>query len=445
MIDPDTSGIWWEIGFILFLILLNGFFAASEIAMISVKKAKLKQMSEEGHRRAKTVLTLVEQPGKFLATIQFGITLAGFLASASAAISIGQVLSDFLRGLASPWLADASGEIAIFLITICIAYLTLVFGELVPKRLALTKSESVALGVAPIISGMDKIFAPVVWLLSASTNGVVRIFGIKGKESGTQVTEEEIRMLLDVGEEEGLFREDGKDMINSIFEFDDTILREVMTPRTEIVAIDMDADIQEIAEQARYSRIPVYREDLDDIIGIFYVKDLMPFLCGKPAEEFSVASLMREPVFVPDTKKTDELFREMQQKKIHMAIVIDEYGGTAGLVTIEDLLEEIVGNIFDEYDEEEIDYECVDENTYTVNGRLSIEEVNELLHSQLPEEEDYETIAGFVIGLLGHIPVGGEEVEYDGMTFTVGEVEERRVESIIIKKNPETGEKSVQE
>ncbi len=438
--EPDTSGIWLEFIIIFLLLIISGFLAASEIAVISVKKSNIKQLADNGNRRAGVILRLLERPGRFIATSKFGITVAGFLACSMVVL----LLDDFLRGLTRNFgisgLTEISSGVAVFLIVLVMTYLFLVFGELVPKRVALTRSEAVTLRIANFINFFVKLFTPFVWALDVSTNIIIKPFGVRGKESGTQVTEEEIRLMLDVGEEEGLFREAGKDMINSIFEFDDTILREVMTPRTEIVAIDVDADIAEIAEQARYSRIPVYREDLDDIIGIFYVKDLMPFLCGKPAEDFSVLSLMREPVLVPDTKKTDELFREMQQKKIHMAIVIDEYGGTAGLVTIEDLLEEIVGNIFDEYDEEEIDYECVDENTYTVNGRLSIEEVNELLHSQLPEEEDYETIAGFVIGLLGHIPVGGEEVEFEGMTLTVGDVEERRIETIIIRKNPAQAE-----
>jgi putative hemolysin len=438
--EPDTSGIWVEFGLIVLLLVISGFLAASEIAVISVKKSNIKQLADNGHRRAGVVLKLLEQPGRFIATSKFGITLAGFLACTMTVLLLGNLFSGQIDGASKAGLVDIYGGFAIFFIVLLMTYVFLVFGELVPKRVALTRSEEVTIRVANLINFFVKLFTPFVWVLDVSTNIIIKPFGVKGKESGTQVTEEEIRLMLDVGEEEGLFREAGKDMINSIFEFDDTILREVMTPRTEIVAIDVDADIAEIAEQARYSRIPVYREDLDDIIGIFYVKDLMPFLCGKPAEDFSVLSLMREPVLVPDTKKTDELFREMQQKKIHMAIVIDEYGGTAGLVTIEDLLEEIVGNIFDEYDEEEIDYECVDENTYTVNGRLSIEEVNELLHSQLPEEDDYETIAGFVIGLLGHIPAGGEEVEFADMTFTVGEVEERRIETIIIRKNPAQAE-----
>lgn len=435
--DGDGSSITVQILFILILVAINAFFAASEIAIISVKRARIKQLAEEGNKKAGIVNKLIEQPSRFLATIQVGITLAGFLASASAAVSIASLLADILKKTRIPFLAQASDGISVILVTVFISFLTLIFGELVPKRLALQRSEKISLAVAKPIELLALITAPFVKILTFFTNAIVRLFGGKGEEGGNQVTEEEIRMLLDVGQEEGLFRETGKDMINSIFEFDDTILREVMTPRTEIVAVSSDATLSEVVEVAieeKFSRIPVYEDSLDNIVGIFYIKDLLPFVDGTPREEFNLKKLMRSPYFVPDTKKTDELFREMQLKKIHMAIVIDEYGGTAGLVTIEDLLEEIVGNIFDEYDEEEIDFEILDENTAVVSGRLAIEEVNELMGVELPEEEEYETIAGFVLDLLGQMPQVNDVVEYNNMTFTVVEVEDKRIEKVKIQR-----------
>ena len=432
--ETDTAGLLGEILFILVLIVINGFFAASEIALVSVKKTRIRQLMEEGDKNAARVSRLFEQPGQFLATIQFAITLAGFLASASAAVSLAAVVGKLFEKSGIPLLVSASAQLSVVVVTIVVAYLTLVFGELVPKRLGLMHAEKFSLAVVRVLDLLSKLFAPFIWLLTVSSNLILRILGVDLNSAQPNVTEEEIRMLLDVGEEEGLFRETGKDMINSIFEFDDTIVREVMTPRTEMEAVNIDATVRDIVKVAHLSRIPVYEDTIDNIVGIIYVKDLLKFIEERPKSDFTVRKLMRSVYFVPDTKKTDELFKEMQKKKIHMAIVIDEYGGTAGLVTIEDLLEEIVGNIFDEYDEEIVDFEKINDNQYRVNARLTMDEVNDLLGSKLPENEEYETLAGFVVDILGEIPQKGDTVEYDDMVFEVVEVEDKRIGRIMITK-----------
>lgn len=437
--DSGPGSIGLELLLILFLILINAFFAASEIAVLSVNKAKLGHLAEDGNKRAQLILSLTEEPSRFLATIQVGITLAGFLASASAAVSISRGLGGVLKGISIPLISSAADQIAVVVVTIFLSFVTLVLGELFPKRLALKHSEKMALFAAKPIQIVSVVMRPFVKILTSSTNFFVRIFDADAEITDERVTEEEIRMMIDVGEENGVLNETEKEMIDGIFEFDNTLSREVMTPRTDVFMFEastpMDKVITEILEEG-YSRIPVYEDDTDNIIGILYIKDLFSELYKKDLKDISMKKLLRTPYFVPETKNTDILFRELQKSKNHMAILIDEYGGFSGIVTMEDLIEEVMGNILDEYDE---DYEKdeyvqqLDDNTYLVNGLVGIDEINEKLHTKIPDE-NCDTIGGFVIDLIGNIPEDNDEdiVEYENLVFKIEKVNEKRIEFLKI-------------
>ncbi|WHH61276.1 hemolysin family protein [Petroclostridium sp. X23] len=420
--------------FILVLIGFNGFFAASELAIVSLNDHKVRKLAEDGNKSAKLIIKFLEEPSRFLSTIQIGITLAGFLASASAAVSISELLADILKATDIKVLAAFSGQISLLLVTLVLSYITLVFGELVPKRVAMQNAEKIAFAVVRPVDMLSKITYPFIKVLTFSTNVVAKLFGVTEQNSGERVTEEEILLMVDVGQEKGLIHETGKRMINSIFEFDDTTVREVMTPRTSMVAVDKASKMEDILDvliSEQFSRIPVYDDSIDNIIGIFYVKDLLPLYKDKVVKDFDIGKNIHPAYFVPESKKIDVLFKEMQLRKIHMAIVIDEYGGTAGLITIEDLLEEIVGNIWDEYDEEIIDVEKIDDNTYMVDGMLSIDKFNEAMNVRLPEEE-FETIGGFMVGQLGKIPSPKDEaiVEYANMVLKAEKVAKKRITKV---------------
>lgn len=422
-----------ELLLIIILILINAFFAASEMAIVSLNRTKITHLANEENKKAKTLLKLMEEPSKFLATIQVGITMAGFLASASAATSMSKPLAKFLLKLNIP----GSDQIALFLVTIILAYITLVLGELVPKRIALQNSERIAMASINIIIFISKITLPFVKILTASTNLIMRILGNKDESIEEKVSKEEIMMMIDVGEETGILNQTEKEMIDGIFDFDDTLAKEVMTPRTDVFAVDIDTPIEELINKVmdeQFSRIPVYEGDIDNIIGILYLKDLFIYSRKGEITKETLIKILRTPYFVPETKNIDELFRELQSNKNHMAILIDEYGGFSGIVTIEDLIEEIVGNIFDEYDDIVIeDITKVDTNTYIVNGATSIDDINETLHINLPSD-NYDTIGGFVIDILGSIPKEDEHlvVEYENLTFKIEKVEEKRIEKLKI-------------
>lgn len=418
-----------ELMLLVLLIALNAFFAASEIALISLNENKLRYMAEEGNKKASQLLKILGDPSKFLATIQIGITLAGFLASAFAADTFAEPLVELIKKTQIPVSETVLKNIAVIFITLVLSYFTLIFGELVPKRLAMKKTETISFFVVSPLIALSTVTSPFVKLLSVSTNFVVRLFGIDPAAEEEMVTEEEIRMLVDVGEEEGAIDENEREMINNIFEFDNKEVCDIMTHRTEIVGIPITASIKEIMDivkEAKFTRYPVYEENIDDIIGILNIKDFIQLT--EDRNDFCLKNIIRQPYYVPSSKKADELFRELQSTKTHMAVVIDEYGGTAGIVTIEDLLEEIVGNIFDEYDEEEKEFEKLDENTFIISGVTSLDRVTEVLDVDLPVD-DYDTLSGFIIGQLGRIPEEGEtpEVEFEEIVFKVEKVEEKRI------------------
>ena len=438
----DPGSIILKVVLLFALILVNAFFAMSEMAIVTLNDSKMEKMADEGHKKAKKVLRLTEDSSRFLSTIQVGVTLAGFLTSAVAATSFSSILTAWLTDIFNISDGSVKGLIAslsLILITILISYFSLVLGELLPKRIAMHNPESISFRVVGILLFFKAIMRPIVALLSASTNGMLRLFGINPKDTPQAVTEEEIRMLVDVGEEKGVIEESQKEMINNIFEFDDIVAADVMTHRTDVVAIDINDSFTSVLKtvmEEGYSRIPVYDDDLDDIKGVLYVKDLLKFV-GQDLPKRGVSKLMRKAYFVPESKKCGELFAEMTEKRIQLAIVSDEYGGFAGIVTIEDLLESIVGNMQDEYDDEEEEFEKLNDTTYTIDGVTDIEEVEEELGIKLPQGE-YDTVAGMIMSILGRIPEENETptVEVAGCEFTVESINERRIERVKIVKLP---------
>lgn len=422
-----------ELLLLLILIVLNAFFAASEIALISLNDNKIRIMAEEGNKKAQLIANVLSEPSKFLATIQIGITLAGFLASAFAAEHFADRLVTLVKATRVTVSESILKNFAVVVITIILSYFTLVLGELVPKRLAMNKAERISFLVISPLSFLSVVTSPFVKLLTVSTNFVVRLFGVDPHAEERSVTEEEIRMLVDVGEEKGTIDLSEKEMINNIFEFDNKVVSEIMTHRTEIAGIPITAGLNEVLDvirETKFTRFPVYEDNLDNIVGILNVKDLLELVEIKD-QDFDLKKIIRQPYFVPESKKIDELLKDLQSTKTHMAVAIDEYGGTAGIVTIEDLLEEIVGNILDEYDEEEKEFEKLDENTFLINGAINLERVKELLDVNLPLD-DYETLGGFLTGQLGRIPKEGENpiIEYEGLVFKVEEVVEKRITKV---------------
>lgn len=421
---------------LVILILINAYFAATEIAFISLNDAKIEKDAKDGNKEAKQILKMLKSPSKFLATIQIGITLAGFLSSAFASDAFADELAPMLNNWMPFFSLEVWRGISIVLITIILSFFTLVFGELVPKRLAMKYYEKISYATIGVIRGISVITAPFVKLLTASTNMVSKIFGV-GESEEEVVTEEEIKMMIAEGEEKGTIEQGERQLLNNVFEFNDIIVSEIMTPRTDMYAIDINDNIKEILDEVdkfKYSRIPVYDESIDDIQGILFVKDILKPL--KDGEDINVKQIMREPYFVPESKDIDELFKEMQQNKVQMAIAIDEYGGTAGLITMEDIIEELVGNIFDEYDEEEIEVKKIDENTYILSGAVTSYELKKIFGIELPEG-DYETLSGYLLDRLGRIPEDDEHpvIEDKELTYKVEEIEDRRIKSVKVCKN----------
>lgn len=422
---------------LLALILVNAFFAMSEMAVVTLNDNKIKSMADEGDKKAKKIIKLTADSSRFLSTIQIGVTLAGFLTSAAASQNFAAILSNALcgrLGISSTSAVSFIYGLSVVLITLITSYFSLVFGELVPKKIAMQKPDQIAFKVAGILLVLRKLLYLPVSLLTVSTNAVVRIFGLNPNAEDENVTEEEIRMMVDVGEENGVIEQSQREMINNIFEFDDIDVGDVMQHRTEISAVEVHSHIDEVIKLAieeGFSRIPVYEEDLDNIVGVIYVKDLLPYVGRAVPKNVTPRSVMREPYHVPESKRCGVLFKEMTDKHIQMAVVIDEYGGTAGLVTLEDLIESILGNIQDEYDEEDEDITKVDDSTYSIDGTCDIEQVEEMLSVTLPEG-DYDTIGGLILSVLGRLPDEGEtpSIECAGFRFTVEKVDDRHIELV---------------
>jgi putative hemolysin len=424
------------------LILTGGFFAASEIALITVKRHRLRQLADEGNGAARTAQRLTDDPSRFLATIQIAITILGFLAGAVGAAAFSDGLGDLLEPL--PLIGGAAADTVAFVVmTVVIALASIIVGELVPKTLALSFPERLALFVARPIGLLDRLLTPIVWFVSTVSKVLVRLMGGKEKPQAGYLSTEELKVLVESSTEQGEFEEDEKEMIHGVIELGDKKVHEVMVPRIGIRAVNVDDPFDEVLDmivRAGHSRLPVFDESLDNIVGILYAKDLLPYLKqnGRPTEPIDVRALVRTPVYVPESKAVDELLHEMQNAKRHIAIVVDEYGGTAGLVTMEDVVEEIVGEIQDEYDTEEAmvePMESEDELVFRLDGRVSMDDLRDLFElsdDDEPDEEAYDTVGGFVVHRVGRIPLPGAEIPFrDGVNLRVEAAEPRRVARVV--------------
>lgn len=416
------------------LILLNAFFAATEMAFVSLNDAKISVKAKEGDKKYKKIEKMLKNPSKFLATIQIGITLAGFLSSAFASDVFASELAKVLFDLTHAFSVTVWQNISIVVITIILSYFTLIFGELVPKRIAMENAEKFSKFSISIISVLAKVMSPFVKFLTWSTDVVSKLFGVK-KESEETVTEEEIRMMVNVGQENGTINDDEKEMINNVFELNDKEVSEIMIHRTEMFALEDTMSVSEVSKKLiegeyRYSRIPVYNEDIDNIEGILYIKELL-----RANSNVKIKKLLKDTLFIPESKRINEVFKEMQKNKIHMAIVVDEYGGTAGVVTMEDILEEIVGDIYDEYDPVEEKYEKIDENTYIVDGQMSILDFEKLIGVKNIETE-YDTVSGYLMELMDRVPTEEENhvIETDKLVFKIEEFDDRRISKVKVCK-----------
>lgn len=426
-----------ELVVIAALIVLNGYFAAAEIALISARRASLKRRAAEGSRQARAALALTEDPTRLLATIQVGITLVGFLASAAAAVSLAAPVEAWLRSLGIRGLERLAAGLSVLLVTLAVSYVTLIFGELVPKRIGLQRAERIALAAAGPIAVLARVFAPVVWLLSVSTRLVARAVGVpEGGRPG--ISEEEIKLLVT---EQGSLLEEEKRMIHEIFELGDTVVREIMVPRVDMTLVSDDSTVSEVVRLMRrtgFSRVPIFHEDRDRIVGVAFLKDLLePVIEGKGSDP--VTMYLRSPVFVPETKGILPLLSEMQARRTQLVIVVDEYGGTAGLVTLEDIVEEVVGEIADEFDRDLRLVTVLRDGEWVLDGRLPIEEARELgLPVQVSDE--YDTIAGWLLAKIGRIPAPGERFSEDGYEFTVQSMRRRRVSRLRVRRLEDEGE-----
>ena len=426
------------------LILINAFFAATEIAVISLNANKLRKLEEEGDKLAPKLLHMVEDSSGFLSTIQIAITLSGFLGAAFAGDAFAEYLTAWLLSLGVGIPASVLDTISLVVVTIILSYFTLVFGELVPKRIAMQKSMEMARLSCRVVSAIATIAKPVVKLLSLSTNGVLRLLRMRTDVEEEQVTEDEIRMMIDLGNESGSINEDEKELLHNVFDFSDQTVSDVMTHAADVESISVDATREEVLDTIRstgLSRFPVYGEDESDILGVLNTRDFLVDWVSDGTK--SVRDLMRPAYLVPESLSADDLLRDMQIKKIHLAVVLDEYGELAGVITVEDLLEEIVGNIYDEFDPAEPqELEQLGENLWRVSGSLSVEDLAEELDMELPEDEDYDTVGGMLLSCLRTIPEDGSRplVQGHGLELQAEKVEDHRIRSVLVRKLPDDTE-----
>ncbi len=426
---------------VVLLILIGGFFAASEIALITVRRHRLTQLADEGNRAARTARRLVEDPSRFLATIQIAITFLGFLAGAIGASAFSGYLAELLNDI--PLIAGAADEIAFVVVTLVIALASIIVGELVPKTMALNFPERLALFVARPIAWLQAVVGPIVWFVSRVSTFLVRLLGGTERPQGGYLSTEELKLLVETGSEEGSIEQEEKEMIHGVIELGDKVVHEVMVPRIGIRAVNVEDPLDEVLDmivRAGHSRLPVFDGNLDNIVGILYAKDLLPYLKASAGANgaIDIREIVRPPVYVPESKPVDDLLHEMQAAKRHIAIVVDEYGGTAGLVTMEDVVEEIVGEIQDEYDSEESSVEEISTNgevAFRLDGRVSMDDVRDLFDlsdEDEPDEEAYDTIGGFVVHRVGRIPLPGTEIPFrDDVRISVEAAEPRRVARVV--------------
>lgn len=419
----------------LILILLNAFFAATEIAVISLNEKKVKARADDGDKKAIKMMKMIEEPTRFLSTIQIGITLAGFLGSAFAADNFAERLSGFvIRAFdISENHVGIVNTAAVIVITLVLSFFTLVLGELAPKRIAMKNKEKLAEHVCGAISGLAVILRPIIWLLTVSTNGVLRLFGIDPHEKEEPVSEEDIVLMLDAGADEGSLNQNDIEYIKNVFKLDGMTAEDVMTPRRALVLISQDAtdeEILEIIETEGYSRIPVYADTTDNIVGILHTRD---YLLRHMREGFKLADAMFQPSFVPETAHLDALFKDMQKEHNHIVVVVNEYGETAGIVTMEDILEEIVGEIWDERDEEVEEFEKLDDGSYRVLCTANIEDFFEHFDLEAAEEPEATTVNGWIIEQIGSIPEVGCRFEYQNLEITVTRADDLMAQEINVR------------
>ena len=427
-----------ELLVIVILTIFEGFFVAAEIALVSIRRSRVEQLAEEGSHGAKRVRRLLDEPGRFLAVCQLGLTFIGFFASAYAAISLSNQLTTLLTG-AGIEEGTASG-IALLIVTILLSLFTIIFAELVPKTLALAHAERFAITLSLPIDFLGRALRPVIAFLTWVTNGIVRIFGAE-VSSDAQITAEELRLIVERGGEQGILEAEEEQMINAVIELGQQRVHEVMVPRIHMITLAADATLDDAIDKVideGHSRIPAYEGTIDEIVGILYAKDLLPFLKGSVNERPSLRSILRTPVFVPESMSVDDLLHELQRRKVHLAVVLDEYGGTAGLVTIEDLLEEIVGEIQDEYDEEEPLIVRISDDEARIDGRAAIDDLEELFDTDLglDDEDQYDTLGGLIYHRIGGVPKPGDRVQVDGLTLTVETTDGRRVGKVLAVREP---------
>lgn len=423
--------------------MLHAFFASAETAVVSLPKSRLKNLIDEGHPTARLLSRLTEDSTALLASSQFGLKLAGFVAAAITAITFATPLAAVLDRFGPIWPAVTGQMVATFLVTLVLVLLMLVFGQLIPKRLASRHPDTLALWVAYPLRGWQIIATPFLWVVVKVTALFTGGLGGDASRVGMPfVTEEEIKTIVDAGKEGGVLEEEEKKMIYSIFEFGDTLAREIMVPRVDIVAVNVEASMMEALDvilEAGHSRVPVYEGDIDHIIGLLYAKDLLRRL-RDGEDDVPLREMLRDVYFFPETKAVDDLFQELQQRKVHMAIVVDEYGGTAGLVTVEDILEEIVGEIQDEYDAEEEIMEWISEDEIIFNARIDLDDLNRALDLDLPTDEN-DTLGGLIYSRLGHVPQVGDQVAFEAVTATVLSVDGRRIDKVKIARIPPPGDR----
>ena len=429
------NGSFFELGLIVVLVLLNGVFSATEIALVTLRRSRLQQLIDEGRSGAERVQRLKENPGRFLAVIQIGINFLGFLASAFAAVSLVDEVGGWFQTFL-PFDTDAASGVALVLVTVLLTLFTIVFGELVPKQIGLAHAERVAMSTSRLMELLGTLFAPLVSALTWITRRISRLFRAD-VAADERISSEELRLIIEQGGEQGILEAEEEQMIHAVIELGDQRVHEVMVPRIAMVTLASTATFQEAIDTIvaeGHSRIPVFEQTIDEIVGILYAKDLLPFLKDPNGQRPSLRTLLRTPVFVPESMTVDDLLHELQRRKVHIAIVLDEYGGTAGLVTIEDLIEEIVGEIQDEYDVEEPMIEKLSESEARVDGRAAVDDLEELFDTNfgLEDEDEYDTVGGLIYHRIGGVPKPGDEVRVDGLVLTVETTDGRRVGKVLV-------------
>ena len=446
VVTTDVTTYLFDVGLVFFLILLNGAFSTAETALVAIRRSRVEQMIEEGQRGARTVQRLLDDPPRFIATVQVGITLLGFSAAAVAATTLAAPLIPYVD-----WLPGVSTRAAVILseilVTLVIALFAMVLGEIAPKSMALQAPDFWAMRLAPFVHLCGFLFAPLVALVVWLANLIVTPFGARARFEMPMITKEELEQIIDQGAQQKELDDEEAKILTNVFDLSETMVRTVMTPRTDIAALSADASLDKTLETiiaSGHSRIPVYEDTIDNIVGIAHAKDLLPLL-KEDRRDMNLRGVLRAPYFIPETKTVSQLLAEMRRLKNPFAVVQDEYAGTAGLVTMEDLVEEIVGEIKDEYDVDEPEVHVLSEKESLIDARMSIADVNERLGLELPDE-DYETIGGLVFGLLGHSPEEGERVRQDGIEFAVEQVEGRRIRMVrAIKINSEDAARALAE